>query len=35
MLQVDDLIEPGAKQILLARLSPFPWPHPNLRSSIA
>jgi hypothetical protein len=27
MVQVDDLIEPGAKQILLARLPPFPWPH--------
>ena len=26
MVQVDDLIEPGAKQILLARLPPFPWP---------
>jgi hypothetical protein len=35
MLHVDDLIEPRAKQILLARLAPFPWPHPNLRSSIA
>jgi hypothetical protein len=34
MLHVDDLIEPGAKQILLTRLPPFPWPHPNLRSSI-
>ena len=30
MIHVDDLIEPGAKQILLPRLSPFPWPHPNL-----
>jgi hypothetical protein len=27
MVHVDDLIEPGAKQILLARLPPFPWPH--------
>jgi hypothetical protein len=27
MLQVDDLIEPGAKQILFTRLSSFPWPH--------
>jgi len=27
MIHVDDLIEPGAKQILLARLTPFPWPH--------
>src|SRR5580704_4920834 len=27
MIHVDDLIEPGAKQILLARLPPFPWPH--------
>jgi CspA family cold shock protein len=27
MLHVDDLIEPRAKQILLTRLSPFPWPH--------
>jgi hypothetical protein len=35
MLHVDDLIKPRAKQILLSRLSSFPWPHPNLRSSIA
>src|SRR6202035_5529365 len=28
MFHVDDLIESGAKQILLARLPPFPWPHP-------
>ncbi len=27
MVHVDDLIEPGAKQILLARLPPFPWSH--------
>src|SRR5580704_16566240 len=27
MIHVDDPIEPGAKQILLARLPPFPWPH--------
>jgi hypothetical protein len=27
MLHVDDLIEPGPEQILLTRLSPFPWPH--------
>ena len=27
MVHVDDLIEPGAKQILLARLPSFPWPH--------
>jgi hypothetical protein len=27
MLHVDDLIEPRSKQILLAHLSPFPWPH--------
>jgi hypothetical protein len=33
MLLVDNLIEP--EQILLPRLAPFPWPHPNLRSSIA
>jgi hypothetical protein len=31
MVHVDDLIEPGAKQILLARLPPFPWPHLVLR----
>jgi hypothetical protein len=34
MLHVDDLIEPGAKQILLTRLSPFPWPHLVPRQSI-
>jgi hypothetical protein len=33
MVHVDDLIEPGAKQILLARLTPFPWPHLVLRRS--
>ena len=27
MLQVDDLIEPGAKQILLSSLPSFQWPH--------
>jgi hypothetical protein len=27
MVHVDDRIEPGAKQVLLARLPPFPWPH--------
>ena len=27
MLQVDDLVEPGAEQILLSRLPPFRWPH--------
>jgi hypothetical protein len=33
MVHVDDLIEPGAKKILLACLPPFPWPHlvPRLR----
>jgi hypothetical protein len=34
MVHVDDLIEPGAKQILLSRLSPFPWPHLVPRRSI-
>ena len=33
VLRVDDLIEPRAKQILLAALPPFPWPHRNLRPS--
>jgi hypothetical protein len=33
MLQVDDLIEPGAKQILFTRLSSFPWPHVAPRKS--
>ena len=33
MVHVDDLIEPGAKQILLARLPSFPWPHLVLRRS--
>jgi hypothetical protein len=33
MVHVDDLIEPGAKQILLARLPPFPWSHLVLRRS--
>jgi hypothetical protein len=33
MVDVDDLIEPGAKQILLARLSSFPWPHVAPRKS--
>jgi hypothetical protein len=27
MVHVDDLIKPGAKQILLARLPPVPWSH--------
>jgi hypothetical protein len=27
MLQVDDLIEPRAEQILPSRLPPFRWPH--------
>src|ERR1700724_2722349 len=35
MVHVDDLIEPGAKQILLAHLPPFPWPHPLPRQSIS
>jgi hypothetical protein len=35
MLHVDDLIEPGAKQILLARLPPFPLPHCFPRQSIS
>src|SRR5882762_9135633 len=35
MLQVDDLIEPGAKQILFTRLSSFPWPHLVPRQSIS
>ncbi|WP_430640223.1 hypothetical protein [Bradyrhizobium cytisi] len=33
MIHIDDLIKPGAKQILLARFPPFPWPHPALRRS--
>src|SRR5450432_2954542 len=33
MLQVDDLIEPGAKQILFTRLPSFPWPHVAPRKS--
>jgi hypothetical protein len=33
MVQVDDLIEPGAKQILFTRLSSFPWPHVAPRKS--
>src|SRR6202795_4249849 len=33
MVQVDDLIEPGAKQILFTRLSSFPWPHLAPRKS--
>ncbi|WP_091898831.1 hypothetical protein [Bradyrhizobium sp. Rc2d] len=32
MLQVDDLIEPRAEQVLLAAVSPLRWPNPNLRS---
>jgi hypothetical protein len=35
MLQVDDLIEPGAKQFLFTRLSSFPWPHLVPRQSIS
>jgi hypothetical protein len=27
MLHIEDLIQPGPEQILLTRLSPFPWPH--------
>jgi hypothetical protein len=34
MVHVDDLIEPGAKQILLARLPPLPWLHLVPRQSI-
>src|SRR5882762_10142832 len=34
MLQVDDLIEPGAEQILLTRLTPFPWLHLVPRQSM-
>jgi hypothetical protein len=34
MLQVDDVIEPGAEQILLSRLPPFPWLHLVPRRSI-
>jgi hypothetical protein len=33
MVQVDDLIEPGAKQILFTRLSLLPWPHLAPRKS--
>ncbi|WP_271565331.1 hypothetical protein [Bradyrhizobium sp. CCBAU 11386] len=33
MLHVDDPIEPGAKQILLAGLAPLPWPKPPLMHS--
>jgi hypothetical protein len=33
MVHVDDLIEPGAKQILFTRLSSFPWPHVAPRKS--
>jgi hypothetical protein len=33
VVHVDDLIEPRTKQILLAALPPFPWPHRTLRSS--
>jgi hypothetical protein len=35
MVHIDDLIEPRAKQILLARLPPFSWPHPAPTSSSA
>jgi hypothetical protein len=34
MLQVDDLIEPRAEQILLSRLPPFPWSHLVPRQNI-
>jgi hypothetical protein len=34
MLQVDDLIEPRAKQILLSRLPSFRWPHLVPRQNI-
>ena len=34
VIHVDDLIEPRAKQILLAALPPFPWPHRTLRQRI-
>src|SRR5258708_5732021 len=34
MLHVDDLIEPGAEQILLSRLPPFPWLHLVPRRSL-
>ena len=34
VLHVDDLIEPRAKQILLAALPPFPWPHRTLRQRV-
>ncbi len=30
MLQIDDLIEPRAEQILLSRLPPLRWPHLSL-----
>src|SRR5882757_10072956 len=29
VVHIDDLIEPRTKQILLAALPPFPWPHRN------
>jgi hypothetical protein len=32
VIQVDDLIEPRAKQILLAAVAPFPWSHRILHS---
>jgi hypothetical protein len=34
MLHVDDLIEPGAEQILLSGLPPFRWLHPVPRQSL-
>jgi hypothetical protein len=32
VVQVDDLVEPRAKQILPAAVPPFPWSHQSLRS---
>ena len=34
VIHIDDLIEPRAKQILLAALPPFPWPHRTLRQRV-
>src|SRR5260221_12773059 len=33
VIHVDDLVEPRAKQILLAAFPPLPWPHRTLRQS--
>ena len=33
VVHVDDLVEPRAKQILLAAFPPFPWPHRTLPQS--